>query len=108
MSDPVLVHADGTDCHHAGPVLRTVEDAGGPACSAGMDVTAVRLGDATVSIGDACASFRSLARTLAQAMGPLVAGFAETAQMLTRDPAVRALAAAAEVICEERAKELGG
>ena len=36
---PVMIHADGTDCHHEGPPQSAVHDDEGPRCAGGLLVT---------------------------------------------------------------------
>jgi hypothetical protein len=56
MSDPVIVHADGTDCHHPGDPQATADDPGGPRCPAGMPVGGVRVGAVTWTLDEAAAA----------------------------------------------------
>jgi len=102
---PVMIHEDGTDCHHEGDAQRTVNDPEGPVCAGGLAVDQARIGDKVVSIHEACASFESMARALVSSISPLVAAYARFAQAVMESPHIRALAAAAAVVDEERARE---
>lgn len=103
--NPVLVHADGTDCQHTGQIQATMLDEGGPLCPGGLPVTHVRFNGRVLTIDEAYTAFNGLARSLAAAITPLVAAFAEFFRHVSADPAIRALAAAAEVVTDERRRE---
>lgn len=102
-----MIHADGTDCHHAGQPQATVHDEGGPLCPGGLLVRHVRFNGKVLTVEEACTSFTSMARTFAAAITPLIAAFAEFTRQISADPAIRALAAAADVVNEERRCEAG-
>jgi hypothetical protein len=89
--NPVMIHADGTACHHQGEPLASVYDDGGPACAAGIQVTHVRVGDRTLTMAEAEVAFLQLAVAWSEALRPFVDAFARWAEQAT--PAIRALAA---------------
>lgn len=104
--NPVLLHADGTECAHEGKPHAGIRADGGPACADGQQVTHVRFNGQVITIGQAYASLRSLAETIATALAPMITAyagaFAEIGARIGDDPAVRALAAYAVVAEEER------
>lgn len=101
-----MIHADGTDCDHEGAPQRVATDDPMPLCPAGLPVTHVRLYDKVVTTGEALSSFRSIAEAVTRSLTPMVTAYAEFARKLSTDPHIRAFAAAAAVVDEERAKEL--
>lgn len=103
---PVMIHADGTDCDHEGSPQRLATDDLAPLCPAGLPLTHVRIGVNVMTMGDALSSFRSIAEAVTRSLTPMVTAYAEFANRLLSSPHIRALAAAAAVIDEERAKEL--
>lgn len=105
--NPVMLHADGTDCHHDGQPQATMLDEGGPLCPGGQPVTHVRFNGKVLTIEEAYSSIKAMASNLAAAITPLVAAAAEFCRRISADPAIRALAAAAQVVSEERARESG-
>lgn len=105
--NPVMLHADGSDCHHDGQPKATLLDEGGPLCPGGQPVTHVRFNGRVLTIEEAYASIAALARTFARALNPVIAAFAEFGGRISADPAIRALAAAADVVSEERRREAG-
>lgn len=101
--DPVIIHADGTDCHHKGQPQASAHDDGALRCPAGIRVTHVRFNGQMVTIEEACATLKSAADAWVKAITPVVAALAGFVRQFTSDPAICALAAAAAVVDEERA-----
>lgn len=101
---PVMIHADGTDCRHEGTPQATIHDEGGPLCVAGIRVTHVRFNGKVLTIGEACAALKNVADVFAAQLTPVITALAELGNRIgaALDPAIRALAAAAEVVDEER------
>jgi hypothetical protein len=101
---PVMIHADGTDCRHEGTPQATVCDDGGPLCAAGIPITHVRLNGKVLTIGEACAALKNVADVFAAQLTPVITALAELGNRIgaAMDPAIRALAAAAEVVDGER------
>jgi hypothetical protein len=102
--NPVMVHADGTDCNHEGPPQ--ARD-GGVACPAGQLITHVRVNGKPLTLAEACAALQSVAEAWTHALTPLVTAMAAWAQSMgsalwASSPAIRALAAACAVVDEER------
>lgn len=104
---PVMLHADGTDCFHDGTPRATMLEESGPLCPGGLPVTHVRFNGNVVTIESAYASLKGMAEAFTKAITPLVASFAEVARKIGNDPAIRALAAAAAVVNDERQREDG-
>jgi hypothetical protein len=100
--NPVLLHADGTDCRHEGKPQADIHADGGPLCPGGEQVTHVRFNGQVSTVGQAYASLASIAGTVAAALTPLVTAFAELGRRIGGDPGIRALAAYAEAVEEER------
>lgn len=101
---PVMIHEDGTDCAHEGKPQAVIQDEGGPLCPGGCPVTHIRFNGHVMTMAEATAAFHSVARTFTAALTPLITACAEFARKLSTDPAIRALAAAAAVVSEERAR----
>jgi hypothetical protein len=102
---PVIIHEDGTYCHHEGQPQISEN---GPSCPAGVLVTHIRVGEKVLTLDEAVAAFQSMAQALVAAISPLIEGLARAFSSLTRDPAIRALGAAAAVVEEERRREESG
>jgi hypothetical protein len=103
--NPVIIHADGTDCGHEGTLQATLHMDGGPRCPAGQPVTHVRFGGTTLTIEQAYASLKQVADAWAKAITPILSALAEFGRKLSAEPSIRALAAAAKVVDEERQRE---
>jgi hypothetical protein len=106
----LMVHADGTDCLHPGTPQATLRDEGGPRCPAGQPVTHIRVNGRLLTFEEAAAAFGRVADALAKAITPLISEFAVrvSAVFAPGTPAIRALAAAAQVIEAERENEEKG
>lgn len=104
---PVMIHADGTDCGHAGPPQSTVNDPAGPRCAAGQPVDRIRFHGQVLTIEEALHTFQSVADSFITALTPVITELAVWAQTMVDAllPTGRALAAAAGVVEEERAKD---
>ena len=107
---PVMIHADGTDCHHEGPPQPAVRDDGGPRCAGGLLVTHVRFGGRTLTIEEASAALQSVASAFAAAFIPLMdsltAAFVNFGRQVRDDPRLRVLAATLSSAEAEAAAEL--
>ena len=79
---PVIVHADGTDCHHAGQPQATMPG-GAPLCAAGLPVTHIRFNGQVLTIEQAAAAFMKLAEAFSEAVKPLMTAFARFAAHVT-------------------------
>lgn len=99
--NPVMVHADGTDCHHEGQAQATIQAAGGPLCPAGHQITHVRFNSKTLTIEEACAGLQLITEAFARIFTPMSVAFAEFGRRFSADPVMRAFAAAAAVVDEE-------
>ena len=83
--DPVLLHADGTDCRHDGPPAATAGDpGGGPCCAAGIPVTHVRVGAQILTIAEAQAAFAELTAALGEMFAVLAGNVREMAAAFSR------------------------
>jgi hypothetical protein len=100
-----LLHADGSTCDHEGKPLATVADDSGPLCPAGEPITHVLFNGRKITIEEAYAALMSIAETITKALAPLADAFLEFGRKLAADPYMRILAAAAEEIERERARE---
>lgn len=78
--NPVIIHADGTDCRHQGTPQAAVSDDGGPLCPAGQPVTHIRFNGQVLTIEQAAAAFRQMTTGFAEALKPLAAAFARFAR----------------------------
>lgn len=78
--NPVMVHADGTDCRHEGVPQATVHEDSGPLCPAGRPVTHVRFNGKEMTLEEAQTAFRSLVDDFNRAFTPLIAAFGEACQ----------------------------
>jgi hypothetical protein len=78
--NPVIIHADGTDCRHEGNPQATMRDDGGPLCPAGQPVTHIRLNGHVLTIEQAGAAFRQMTDAFAKAVKPLRAFFSGLGQ----------------------------
>ena len=107
---PVMIHADGTDCHYEGPWQSTVHDGKGPRCAGGLLVTHVRFGGSTLTIDEASAALQSVASAFAAAFIPLTeslsAAFVNFGRQIRDDPRLRVLAATLSSAEAEAAAEL--
>jgi class 3 adenylate cyclase len=102
VTDPAIVHADGTDCHHEGDPQRLFTGDDGPECPAGVQVTHMRVNGRTLTFAEAHAALKSIADAWVKALSPVITAFAELGRRVSDDPAIRALAAAAAIVDEER------
>lgn len=102
---PAILHADGTACDHAGSPRAALDDDGGPLCPAGQSVTHVEFNGKKLTIEEAAAAFDSMAKTIINAIIPFAAALTELGRKLGVNPAIRALAAMAEVVEAERERE---
>lgn len=100
---PAIIHADGTYCHHEGSP-READTEAGPLCPAGQPVTHVEFNGRRITINEAIVSFSSMAKTIVNAIAPFVDALTELGRKLGVDPGIRALAAMAAVVEEERAR----
>lgn len=100
-----LLHADGSTCHHEGEAVATIADDGGPLCPAGQPITHALYNGRQLTIAEAYAALASMAETITKAIAPLAEAFAEFGRKLATDPHLRVLAAAAEALELERARE---
>jgi hypothetical protein len=103
---PVLVHADGTNCSHAGKPkpIASLNDV--PTCPAGQPVTEVRFDGRTLTLGQVYRSLKSIAEAWTKLLTPSMSTLlAAVGPMLEADPQIRALAAATAVIDEARRAE---
>ena len=98
----LLLHADGTVCLHTGKPQSTMLDDVGPLCPAGQSITHASYNGRLLDITEAYAAFSSMAETITKAFEPFAAALAEFARIASTNPYIRALAAAAEVIEEEK------
>ena len=107
---PVMIHADGTDCHHEGPPQAAAHDDDGPRCAGGLLVTHVRFGGRTLTIEEASAALQSVASAFAAAFIPLAesltAAFVNFGRQVRDDPRLRVLAATLSSAEAEAAAEL--
>jgi hypothetical protein len=103
--DPVLIHDDDSTCHHHGPAVATVHHPDGPRCSAGQLITHVRFNGQTLTVTEAYHAVMNLAATFTAALQPLACALAAACDRLAEDPAIQALAAAAQVITRARIAE---
>ena len=71
--NPVIIHADGTDCRHEGEPRGTAAD-GAPACPAGQRVTHIRFNGRTLSIAEAYEAFQAISAAFTQMLTPVLAG----------------------------------
>jgi hypothetical protein len=101
---PIVIHADGTDCTHEGEPQAPIHADGFPVCPAGQLMTHVRLAEVTLTIDQVYTSIKSMAEGWASAITPIVSALAQFGRTLSSNPAIRALAAAAE----ERQREETG
>jgi hypothetical protein len=101
---PVMIHADGTDCHHEGAAQATVHDEGGPKCAAGLPVTHVRFNGREMTVEEAYASLKNIADVFAKQLTPVITAFVKLAAQIgaAMEPTIRVLATAAAVVDEER------
>jgi hypothetical protein len=101
---PVMIHADGTDCRHEGPPQATIHDEDGSLCAAGIRVTHVRFNGKVLTIGEAYAALKNVADVFAAQLTPMITALAGLCNQIgaAMDPAIRTLAAAAEVVDGER------
>lgn len=107
MTHITPIHADRTDCHHPGPAQASMHEDGGPRCSAGWQITHVRWGDKTLTIGETYHAVQSFADAFIKAITPMVEQVVKAMSGLTSEPMIQALAAAAAVTERERAREQG-
>lgn len=103
--NPVLLHADGTDCRHEGRPRADVHADGGALCPAGVQVTHVRFNGQVSTVEQAYASLASIAGSVAAALTPVITDFAGLGRRIGDDPGIRALAAYAAAVDEERRRE---
>jgi hypothetical protein len=99
-----MIHADGTDCLHEGTAQATVADEGGPVCAGGQPVTRVRFNGQVLTVEEACQALKNIADVFAKQLTPAITSLASLASQIgaAMEPAIRALAAAAQVVDEER------
>lgn len=100
-----LLHADGSTCQHEGNAQATVHDDGGPLCPAGQPITHVLFNGRKLTIAETYTALASIAEAITTAMLPVAAAFAELGRKLATNPHLRVLAATAEAIELERARE---
>jgi hypothetical protein len=107
---PVMIHADGTGCHHEGPPKSAVHDGEGPRCAGGLLVTHVRFNGRTLTVEEAAAALQSVASAFAAAFIPLMeslsAAFVNFGRQVRDDPRLRVLAATLSSAEAEAAAEL--
>ena len=107
---PVMIHADGTDCHHEGPPQSAVHDDEGPRCAGGLLVTHVRFNGRLLTVEEAAAALQSVASAFAAAFIPLMesltAAFVNFGRQIRDDPRLRVLAATLSSAEAETAAEL--
>jgi len=107
---PVMIHADGTDCHHEGPPQSAVHDDEGPRCAGGLLVTHVRFNGRLLTVEEAAAALQSVASAFAAAFIPLMesltAAFVNFGRQIRDDPRLRVLAATLSSAEAEAAAEL--
>jgi hypothetical protein len=93
--NPVIIHADGTDCRHEG---MPASGESGPVCPAGQRITHVRFNGKTLTMEEAHTALQSVASAFAKAVVPLMeimsAAFVNLGRRLHDDPRLRVLAAA--------------
>lgn len=100
---PVLVHADGTNCSHAGRPQPIASMSDVPACPAGQPVTGVRFDGRTLTLEQVYRSLKSIAEAWTKLLTPSMSALlAAAGPLLDADPQIRALAAATAVIDEAR------
>lgn len=86
MTDPVLIHDDGSECHHKGAPVAPYGTPGGARCPAGQTITHVRLNGRLMPMDEAAAAMQQvidalrpvadLVKTLAEALNRGVAEWA--------------------------------
>jgi len=109
MNAPALLHTDRTECTHTGRPQAEPEDPGGPLCPAGVPIGWLRYNSELIPIGTAWTSIGSASRALfGMISSSTVSAYARMCARLAPDPAIQALAAAAEVIEAARAAEAAG
>ena len=90
--NPVIIHADGTDCAHTGAPRSALGSPGGPACAGGQQVTHVRFNGKTLTIGEAAQEFAKLAEAFTEGVRPVIAAWNEFGRQISRalaPPAIR-------------------
>lgn len=70
--NPVMIHADGTDCDHVSHPQATVRDGSGPLCPGGLPVTQVRFNGKTLTIEEARVAFQAIIDAFAAAFAPMI------------------------------------
>jgi hypothetical protein len=95
VNDPVIIHADGTDCRHPGPPQGTMDDDSGPRCAAGLAVTHVRIGGRVVTLAEAAEMLNALAAAFNAAFGQMITrmgnALGDLGRRMAGDPLIRAL-----------------
>jgi hypothetical protein len=87
--NPVIIHADGTDCHHIGDAQATVYDPDGPRCPAGERVTHVRFNGKTITIEQATQALIGIGETMSKFISGLGGMFSNIGAALA--PVLRSL-----------------
>ena len=108
--NPIMIHADGTDCYHGGMPQATVSDEGGPLCPYGRPITHIRFNGRVLTLDEALCALQSIADAFTSAIMPLIenlsAAFAEVGSAMMNDSRIRVLAAVLAEAEREREREL--
>lgn len=96
--NPVMLHADGTDCRHQGQPQATMHAEGGPRCPAGLSVTHVRFNGKVLTVEEAAEAFQAMTRAFGEAFAHLAEAYTGMGRAVgsAMAPTPRAVAAMTE------------